>query len=265
MRFPGPGSSRRRGFRKYQRRADKPVEHVEHVGRESEAHPAFSIIPTLDLEHYHLPAIRLSVPKLIMAVMDTENESVHMQLQDLMTTAGALAGISTYAYDDDQDQKHAFGMTFEQKVAFRTLDITRPSSVVLDNFDTLLNVFRVAVQNIGTHSEQISQLRSLLEPDQHDDLGMSQLEQCARAPFGFWALTRKIVPVTCGGESVSIAGQGFGSNFLKALKYEKVLTPIEPNTRHGGCPALYPAFRGSNQINRFGKLFIDWHEKLHAN
>jgi hypothetical protein len=31
---------------------------VKIVGRESEAHPAFGIIPSLDLERYHLPPIQ---------------------------------------------------------------------------------------------------------------------------------------------------------------------------------------------------------------
>ena len=82
---------------------------------------------------------------------------------------------------------------------------------------------RTAVQHCVTTEEQIMTMRELINPHSVDNRGLTQLEQCARAPFGFWALVRKVVPVSYKGEDISAVGTGFSDSFLNALKTEKVL------------------------------------------
>jgi hypothetical protein len=207
-----------------------------------------------------------SVPKLIIAGANTEDSNHDILLNKLLTSAGTLAVASYYLLGQNQfDRWRNFAlMSSNQSSAMSSLDLNTPTAVLLDNVDTLLNVFRVATYNITGALQQFEQMESLISKDNSDERGLTQLEQCARAPFGFWALTRKIVPISCGNESIVSNGEGFSQRFLQTLRTEKVLSTIEPNVRHGGCPALYPAFRSYDHVNKLGGLFIDWHKRLHT-
>jgi hypothetical protein len=206
-----------------------------------------------------------NVPKLIIAGTDSEDVNHDALLNNLLTSAGTLAIASYYLLGQHRfDTWRNFAlMSHTQSSAMSSLDLNTPTAVLLDNFDTLLNVFRVATYHISETSQQLEQMERLVSKGHGDERGLTQLEQCARAPFGFWALTRKIVPVSCGGESIVTSGEGFSQRFLQTLRTEKVLSTIEPNVRHGGCPALYPAFRSFDHVNKLGKLFITWHKYLH--
>ncbi|MFM2339898.1 MAG: hypothetical protein RLZZ360_534 [Candidatus Parcubacteria bacterium] len=207
-----------------------------------------------------------NVPKLIIAGTETEDSSHDVLLKNLLTSAGTLAIASYYLLGQNRfDRWRNFAsMPDKQSTAMSSLDLNTPTAVLLDNFDTLLNVFRVATYDMTETSQQLEQMERLVSKDHGDERGLTQLEQCARAPFGFWALTRKIVPIACGGEPIVTNGEGFSHRFLQTLRTEKVLSTTEPNVRHGGCPALYPAFRSFDHVNKLGKLFIIWHKRLHS-
>lgn len=153
----------------------------------------------------------------------------------------------------------------DKKTAYNGLDMGGPKSVVIDNLSTVLNVFRVASHATESTEKEVQIFDILVDAEKGDQHKKeTQLQQCARAPFAFWADTRKVIPVSCNGEAIVSQTEGFSSAFLETLHTGKMKIDSDIIQRHGGCPVLHPNFNNGNHINKLGELFIKWHTHLHT-
>ena len=199
---------------------------------------------------------------------DTEEAVVR-----LLETAAVVTRLSVELLKDPSFSSwDVENLSVEKRSAFRdSFDLDSPKEVLIDNIQTTLDVFRAASYGIDSVSGELQQFAALvsIEKPYYDSIAQeTQLQQCGSAPFGFWAETRKAIPVAYKTEKVVSDAGGFSGSFLWALKNEEYdtgdLVEVGENARHGRCPALQPDMKSADYVNKMGKLFMAWHERLHG-
>jgi len=182
----------------------------------------------------------------------------------ILETAAVLKGMFiAAAAEPDMKKWEAGNLSPGQQIVSYSLDMPDAKSNSQDNIHTLLDVIRVAITPTSKSIKEVTaMLDTLLN---RPAASRSQLEQCALAPFGFWANARLRIPVSMHGSAI-VTDQGFTEDFLSLIKVGEFETSTTPpiRERHGACPALHPAFSEFDLIHRLGLLYRDLFKALNT-
>ena len=163
------------------------------------------------------------------------------------------------------------GEPYDPNFSRTSLDLMSRTNVTADNVQTMLDVTSLLSRFVQTPEELLSLSERVLQLCPNDDIkvsgrdftlnprGYTYLELFALAPFGFWGAVRDRQPQTYHGKPIvhpEDTERPVSAEFMYMLTRERPLTTSGRETRHGGCPALYPAFKDADLINRLGKLFV---------
>lgn len=159
-----------------------------------------------------------------------------------------------------------------------SLDLKTASAVTLDNVQTMLDVSSLLSRSVETPQEFNSLFNKLLQVCPNDEVdidgkrfrvnpfGYTYLELFSQAPFGFWGESvRTKQPETYRGSRIlspDDAVRPVDPKFIYMITREVPLLTGDKESRHGGCPALYPAFRELDLIDRLGRLFVRAQEEF---
>lgn len=183
---------------------------------------------------------------------------------DLLETASILGELFIEVMDSPEFEEL---IKAEHKELGAYTDLPTKRRIILDNIQTLLDVFRTLTygeNDIKRKHKLIEKLCSEKPKKRIVRKGETLLETTARAPFGFWAQTRGTVPVYFDEKPIRDELE-FNHDFLKYVATGEI--PFTRSTvftlkRHGGCPALHKDFADLDLINRLGQQFVAIHKRL---
>jgi len=159
------------------------------------------------------------------------------------------------------------------------MDLSSGMLVTKDNIQTMVDVGSLVARFVKTPKELTTVMSRLLQICPNDDVAVNgknikinprnytYLELFSLAPFGFWGESMRVrQPDTYKGLPVvrpNDKERPIDPHFIYMITREAVPAGVsDKKSRHGGCPALHPAFRELDLINRLGKMFVRSQEEF---
>lgn len=155
------------------------------------------------------------------------------------------------------------------------MDLSSGMAVMKDNVQTMLDVGSLVARFVKTPKELTTVMSRLLQICPNDEVTVHEknikvnprnytyLELFSLAPFSFWGTSIRVrQPDTYEGLPIvrpNDEERPIDPHFIYMITREAVPVSAgvsDKTSRHGGCPALHPAFRELDLINRLGKLFV---------
>lgn len=151
------------------------------------------------------------------------------------------------------------------------MDLGSRGKVTLDNVRVMLDVESLLSRFVETPQELVTLLPTLLQTCPNDVITVDDrkinvnpweytyLELFALAPFSFWGVSvRQRQHKSYNGNAVvrpNDAERPIDPNYVFMVSRARLNETKDREKRHGGCPALHPAFKQYELINRLGLLF----------
>ncbi len=193
--------------------------------------------------------------------------SVPPNMSRMMLGTGVLLREMLYKFMPNKVEE-----TSEDGYFTSAMDLGSRARVTIDNVQTMLDVEALLTRFAKTAEELAALFPRLLQKCPNDVVTIrdrplrvnprdyTYLELFALAPFGFWASSvRGRQQCTYNGAPIVRpldAERPIDPGYVYMITREKADTANDREKRHGGCPALHPAFREYDLINRLGKLFV---------
>jgi len=184
---------------------------------------------------------------------------------DLFETAGVMREIVGRVVSNSDFDKYDTNDPKESELLGYT-DLGNKKKIILDNVQTLLDVFRVFLgdeEDVQSRNQIMLHMSSEHFGEKIVTQYETPLQLSSRAPFFFWARARREVPILYKGKPIR-DGYGYNADFLNFVVRGNIRNIKETEmSRTGGCPVAHKDFKHLDLINSFGAQFANLHRRIY--